>query len=163
MVGGGVNETWSWDGSKWQQIKPSSSPDGRQSSSLALDPVHGQLILFGGISLTRGILKDTWTWNGDNWTQLSPTSSPPPRFRATIQSWTAHRVVILWGGVAADVLSDAWQWDGGNWTQIASPGMRADAAAIDLGSQILFFGGDSTGGLYNDLQTFDGTNWSRLS
>jgi hypothetical protein len=76
-------------------------------------------------------------------------------------SWTDRHVVILWGGVAAGSLGDAWEWNGSTWTQIASPGVREDGAAIDLGSQIVFFGGGGPGGhYYNDLQVFDGTSWS---
>jgi hypothetical protein len=163
MVGGGVNETWSWDGSKWQRLNPASSPEGRQFQSVALDPVNGQLMLFGGLSLNGAFRNDTWTWTGTTWKQLSPTKLPPPRYKTTMQSWSGHRLVILWGGIAGNGLSDAWQWNGNDWAQIASPGIRADAGAIDIGSQVIFFGGDSPVGYHNDLNTFDGTNWTRVS
>ena len=158
MVGGGVNETWSWDGSKWQHLNPMSSPTGRQSQSISFDPVNGQLLLFGGLGLglTGAFLNETWTWTGATWKQLSPTRSPSPRYRTTMQSWTAGRVVILWGGVASGGLGDAWEWNGYDWRQIVSPGIRADAGAIDIGSKVIFFGGESPSGYHNDLWTFDG-------
>jgi hypothetical protein len=78
-------------------------------------------------------------------------------------SWAARHLVILWGGVGVGGQSDAWAWDGTNWTQIASPGIRADGSAIDIGTGVVFFGGDSPTGHFNDLHTFDGKNWASLT
>ncbi|HEX7265399.1 MAG TPA: hypothetical protein VF383_14580 [Candidatus Dormibacteraeota bacterium] len=167
IVSGGNPETWSWDGSAWKNMSPSHSPIGRLSPSMALDASRGQLMLFGGINtyLEQRQLNDTWAWDGTDWIQLRPTNSPPARFRATMGSLTARHLVILWGGVtggvAGDVVaSDAWKFDGATWSQITSPGVRADEAAIDIGSRVLFFGGDGPDGSHNDLFAFDGTKWT---
>lgn len=160
MVSGGSSETWAWDGSQWQRQSPVHSPAGRQTPSMALDAVRGQLLLFGGVSPGVGALNDTWTWNGTDWVQLTPATSPSPRFRATMGSSSAQMVIVLWGGVGAGVLlGDAWKWDGTNWSQIGSPGTRSDAAATDAGNRVLFFGGQSSNSHYNDLREFDGTSW----
>jgi hypothetical protein len=108
-------------------------------------------------------MNDTWTWDGSNWNQQTPATSPPARQRATMVSWAAGRVVILWGGVVGGGFGDAWKWDGKNWSQISSPGPRADAAAIDVGPYVLFFGGDGPPGSYNDLTQYDGSIWSSRS
>jgi hypothetical protein len=154
-----IAQTWSWDGANWHQLSPSRSPDARDAPSLALDPVRGQLLLFGGRRFSTKAGNDTWTWDGTNWTQLTPVTSPPPRFRATMVSWAAGHGVILRGGVGIGV-DDAWAWDGANWTLIASPGVRADAGAIDVGPRVLFFGGDRPAGHYNDFEAWDGATWS---
>ncbi len=75
-------------------------------------------------------------------------------------SLSLQKAVVLWGGVGSGaVLSEAWKWDGTNWSQIVSPGARADAAAIDVGSRVVFFGGDGPNAPYHGLQEFDGINW----
>lgn len=164
IAAGGSSQTWRWDGSAWQQLSPTTSPVGRESPSLAVDAQRGQLMLFGGFAPNQGLLNDTWFWNGSNWAQASPATSPPARLRACMGSLAARKVVILWGGVGAGVgLGDAWVWDGNNWTKIASVGIRADASAIDTGSQAIFFGGDGPTGNSNDLNAFDGTTWSTLT
>jgi hypothetical protein len=69
-------------------------------------------------------------------------------------SWATGHVVVLWGGLGSGgtaVRDVAWQRDGANWSQIASPGARSDAAAIDVGSGILFFGGGNLAGYQKRL------------
>jgi hypothetical protein len=164
MAAGASSQTWSWNGSGWQELAPSLSPSGRESPSLALDASRGQLMLFGGLIPNSGVSNDTWLWDGNNWTLASPATSPPARFRATMGPWAGRHLVILWGGVGVGVgLGDAWTWDGTNWTQAPSPGIRADASAIDIGTGVIFFGGDGPAGYYDDLYTFDGKNWSTLT
>ena len=131
---------------------------------MTLDPARGQVLLFGGASPVNGALSDSWTWDGTDWKQLAPATSPPPRFRATLGSWSSQKMAVLWGGVGTGVLlGDAWKWDGTNWSQISSPGIRSDAAAIDTGSRIVFFGGDGPKAHYNDLQEFNGATWTAIS
>lgn len=161
LVSGGTSQTWTWTGSSWKELSPSRAPSGRESPSLALDASRGQLMVFGGFVPNRGVVNDTWFWDGNTWTLASPTTSPPARFRAAMGSIAARRVVVLWGGVGAGVgLGDAWSWDGTNWIPISSIGTRADAAAVDVGSQLIVFGGDGPSGPYNDVATFDGVKWS---
>jgi hypothetical protein len=160
MANNNTSQTWAWSGSNWSQLSPVHSPDGRESASLALDASRNALLLFGGVSLSRGPLNDTWGWNGSDWTQYFPASSPQARFRASMASWSARHLVILWGGVEQGPTGDAWAWDGATWREIVSPGVRSDGGAADSGSAVLFFGGENSTGPYNDLQTFDGTRWT---
>jgi hypothetical protein len=62
-----------------------------------------------------------------------------------------------------DGLGDVWKWDGTNWSQLGSLGVRADAAAIDIGATVIFFGGDGPSGHFNDLKQFDGAAWSTVT
>jgi hypothetical protein len=41
--------------------------------------------------------------------------------------------------------------------------VRLDAAAIDLGSRVLFFGGENSSGAHNDFQVYDGAAWSTIA
>src|SRR2546430_6822932 len=43
-----LDDTWTWDGCRWTQAKPATSPPGRSFGNLASDPSSGKVILFGG-------------------------------------------------------------------------------------------------------------------
>jgi hypothetical protein len=160
-LNGGQAQTWAWDGTSWQRLSPQHSPLGRMAPTLALDPTRGELLLFGGAVPGQSDIHDTWVWTGSDWGQLSPATSPPARFRATMGTWQAGHVIVLWGGGGLGVGADAWKWDGRDWSSLPSPGsIRADAAAIDVGPELLFFGGDGPNNYYNDFVAWNGTHWS---
>lgn len=169
LMFGGANawqaQTWAWDGTSWHLLSPQHSPLGRMAPTLALDPTRDQLLLFGGNVPGQSDIHDTWVWTGSDWNQLTPATSPPGRFRATMGAWQTGKVIVLWGGVGPGIGADAWTWDGNNWTAIASPGsVRADAAAIDVGPKLMFFGGDGPpNNYYNDFVSWDGRHWSSES
>ena len=75
-------DTWAWDGAKWTQLFPTTSPPPRYGAAMAYDSGHGKVILFGGYNGTgsSGFLFDTWSWDGANWTQIS---RPPALPRVT--------------------------------------------------------------------------------
>ena len=54
-----LNATWTWNGSDWMEIYPSTVPSNRYDFSMDYDPLNRVLVMFGGYSSTvvRG---DTW-------------------------------------------------------------------------------------------------------
>jgi hypothetical protein len=54
-------------------------PPGRTEA--VMTPVHGKLVLFGGINNSNTNLGDTWTFDGSTWTQLA-VAGPPARYAA---------------------------------------------------------------------------------
>jgi len=73
--GGGCNDMWSWDGSAWSQLHPSSPPQARGRAGMAYDADLGTVVLFGGLGFqpdgSSVDVNDTWGWDGSGWTQLS--------------------------------------------------------------------------------------------
>jgi hypothetical protein len=54
-------DTWAWNGSSWSQlamVPPAPSP--RRGPFLAFDGMRGQVLLFGGVTLTSSYFGDTW-------------------------------------------------------------------------------------------------------
>ena len=154
-------QTWTWNGKSWLATNPRHSPPPRLYSSMAYDPTTGRVLLFGGGSFLEPVNKylgDTWAWDGSDWTQLSPAHSPSPRGRATLVSYVAQSRVLLVGGGQESDLSDAWAWDGRDWTPIPSPGSRDGAAAADVGSRVILFGG--TVRLIANTDAWDGQAWT---
>jgi hypothetical protein len=79
---GGTDElcdTWTFDGSRWTQQHPATSPSPREFSTVAFDSHLGVIVRFGGYAAQSG-LNDLWTWDGTNWTQLASAASPPNLF-----------------------------------------------------------------------------------
>jgi len=116
-------DTWTWDGARWTQQHPPTSPPARWGHAMAYDAVRQQIVLFGGFA--NGYLGDTWTWDGTTWTEHR-VASPSPRYRAAIAYDAARGNVVLfggWSGAACDVdvytcpaMGDTWTWDGTAWT-----------------------------------------------
>ena len=160
------NDTWSWTGSGWTQLSPSTSPSGRWNVSMAYDPVRQRAVMFGGTELGGGVQNDTWEWNGTNWTQMSPATVPPARAGAAITFDHVTRQIVMFGGETGSAvkLGDTWLWDGNDWTALsaASPvATHSQAAVSDPVSQrsFVFSGLHSGNTLHDDTYEFDGDSW----
>ena len=174
--GGGctvTNDTWSWTGTSWTPLAPSSSPPPLAEASLAYDPEAGQLVLFGGIDSSGNSLSATWIWNGSNWLQETPSSSPPARHGASLGYDSTTDQLILYGGSATagitPMASDTWAWNGTDWTQLAPltspPPLYAATMDWDSNSgQLILFGGTSNGTYNGTNETWEwtGSDWTEL-
>jgi hypothetical protein len=123
-----LSDTWEWNGSGWQQLSPTQSPEPREFASMAATPTG--LVLFGGLNgttsgtsnnalNTESLLGDTWTFSNGQWTQQDPATSPPDRYGATIAaSPVAGEQAVLSGGFTGSDVFDGtvWQWNGTNWS-----------------------------------------------
>lgn len=170
--GQSLNDTWSWDGTKWTQLFPANSPPGRQFGAMAFDASTNRIILFGG-SGNSGNLNDTWTWDGTNWTEQSPGTSPSARSGASMAFDSINNLLILFGGSnGGTTFNDTWNWNGTNWVQLLdgstnSPPARSFATMAfgpTVNQQILF-GGFGTVTRINDTWSWDGasTTWTELN
>ena len=77
LFGGGAttgtgfsNQTWTWNGTTWALLHPSTSPPAREDTELVYDGATKTVLLFAGWH--GAYWDDTWSWNGTTWTQLSP-------------------------------------------------------------------------------------------
>lgn len=165
--GGNVDfaDTWAWDGKQWTQLSPKNSPPARDSHVMAYDPVHGQVVLFGGEF--NNTLADTWFWDGTNWTQLQQ-ASPGPRWSPTMVWDAAHAEMVMFGGNDGngDYLNETWIWNGSAWAQKSpknSPPARSDGMMVydSVHNQTVLFGGYGAAGNLNDTWIWDGSNWTQ--
>ena len=145
---GDFNDTWAWDGSNWTQILPQASPTARSGCEMAYDPVHRQIVMFGGI-VTGAIMyfSDTWVWDGSNWTQKFPQKNPSPRWLHGMTYDAGLGQIVVFGGAPSVYVfaNDTWAWDGSNWIQLTSqlsPSGRITRIVYDaMRQQIVLFGG----------------------
>ena len=54
-----TNETWIWNGINWRQIHPATVPPDRYLLGMDYDPIHHDVLMFGGYSSTV-VRSDTW-------------------------------------------------------------------------------------------------------
>jgi hypothetical protein len=67
---GQSGDTWTWNGVRWEIHNPAHSPSPRIGASMAYDPIHHVVVLFGGFTPVS-VLQDTWTWDGSDWTKVA--------------------------------------------------------------------------------------------
>ena len=167
--GNGVSgETWSWDGSEWTQLSPTTSPSARFTHGMAYSPFLGRIVLFGGLDrqFAETGLSDTWQWNGTNWIEMMPTQSPPGRgvHRNMAYDPSSGDIVLFGGGQQPSVptLGDAWVYDGITWTPIAPDPLPSARVAACMGtdtsmSRVLMYGGGQW------QNPYEGDTWSIAS
>jgi Kelch motif len=101
-----ANDTWSWDGSSWQQHQPATPPFLRFGARIVCDSARRRVVLFGG-SLGGPF---AWQWDGQQW-QLMLQASPAERGAHMMAYDAANRRVVMFGGVwNSGMLADTWQF-----------------------------------------------------
>src|SRR5260370_3113902 len=147
---GNLNDTWEWDGARWTQMAPATSPPAVAAGMMAYDSLRGVSVLFGG-SESTGTSSSTWEWDGVSWTQKSPATSPPARVWAGMAFDSVRNRIVLFGGDGNGMLGDTWEYNGTVWAQMhpaASPTpRRGPALAFDptRGRTVLFGGAYASG------------------
>lgn len=157
--------TWTWDGSEWTELAPSTSPSARSDPSLAYDSTSGDLVLFGGTATSP--LGDTWLWNGSGWAEAYPTTSPSPRAGAAMVDDPSASGVILFGSEAAN--GETWYWNGSDWSEQApstiptfpdgvAPHLLAMVYDVSTGEPVLVAGGGGEG-----IWAWTGNDWDDIT
>ena len=172
MFGGGTrtnfaqfNDTWTWDGTNWTKLTPTTSPSGRSSHAMAYDFGRGRTVLFGGYTGTA-TLGDTWEFDGSNWIKRTPKTNPPARSGHKMVYDKRRRVVVMFAGTSPS-RNDTWEWNGTDWKQVTTkntptPRCYHSAAFDEQRNEMLVFGGYSGGGLL-DTWAYDGSDWRRVT
>jgi hypothetical protein len=149
-------ETWSWNGSDWTELSPSTTP---QSPGQF---VNGRAHLYFGngiwefdgqnwiqrqvrnasdapavFDVVRGEYvafdHDTWTWDGGStWIRQHPHTNP------TAIGYLAYfpplREVVMWGDELGTATNDMWAWDGVNWSRLQGGTVEPTPSAGHLDS-----------------------------
>jgi hypothetical protein len=118
---------WRLVGDQWQAI-PGVMPSGREDPGVVYDRRRQRVVMFGGDSLTSGVLylNETWVWDGLNWTQLNPVHSPQARSNPGMAyDLLRDRIVLLGGVLVGGASNDTWEFDGVDWHQFPSGVMPA--------------------------------------
>jgi hypothetical protein len=147
------NDTWAWDGSSWQQIQLNNQPSIRDNAAMAYDPVHHNILLYGGASIAAP-LNDTWIWNGEVWTEQQPVHQPgKDRILEYPQMvFDTNRQQVLMVGSARDFpnpvsYTKTWAWDGQDWVEL--PVAHPLPAELMLNGKLVYLPGMRTVAIVN--------------
>lgn len=166
-----------WDGTVWHySSKLPGDTFGRVGGALAWDPVHHQVVMFGGGPGGWGVTSpysDTWLLTKNSaWIRATPAAHPHGTyFNQMFYADSLHKVLSYGGFDAIEGFSstDVWAWDGADWRVIEStnapPPLAEASAAWDAARhQLVLFGGNpnsSSDGATADTWTWDGTTWTK--
>jgi len=186
-----MNDLWEYDPSTgvWRELQPEGRvPPARAYHMMAVDPVAGKLVLFGGRSGDRSYQDGTWTapsYCDDTWTydlvagwwskHTFDGDSPLEREDGAMVYDSSAGKVVLFGGYRAyggfgEDMDDTWVYDCSedSWREMPPNGERPSARdghamAFDptTGRSVLFGGSPL---LWTDTWAYDyATNtWTRL-
>lgn len=155
-----------FDGTTWT-VKAKGSDTGapppRIQSSLGIDGVNHQVVLYGGFCTAfSGLCSDMWRWTGSAWQPITLTSPPPDRKGAQIVFSGPLNKLILFGGRSTSQFSDTWGFDGTNWSQLAS--VFPNPVVFSTGGLLVFDSDKSRLEWLNgtrEIYAFDGTTWTQ--
>ena len=102
-----LDDTWSWNGTAWIKLFPSTSPLARSDAPMAYDAATRTVLLFNGGCCNPG-LGQTWRWNGTTWTKLSPATSPAARYGASMAYDPGTQAMLLFGDGYDREFNDTW-------------------------------------------------------
>ncbi|MCC6676314.1 MAG: hypothetical protein IT436_04145 [Phycisphaerales bacterium] len=159
------DDTWEWDGVRWEKQAPETHPDARTSLSGAFDAARGRAVLFSGAARCLFAPADTWLWDGLTWRDGS-TAGPAARSLTALAYDPVTASVMMFGGHGASDLNDLWQWNGVMWQnvqQTSPPPGRYWHAMVAVPAGLLVFGG--TGGsacCFGETHLFTGGGWTAL-
>lgn len=171
--GAQTNETWTWNGSSWQQQHPALSPPPLQGT-MVYDAASQQILLFQTQVQSGGsVANEMWTWNGTSWQQLRPPTMPEV-LGASLAYDAARGQVILFGGATpatdgqnGQLTNTTWLWNGSTWQAqhpATSPSPRTGAALAydEAQQQIVLYGGITQTGISSETWTWNGTSWQQV-
>jgi len=176
---GGLTAQYDVAKRRWRDLRPAHSPPPVTGGSMAYDPVHDEIVLFGGGHIAErasdgSIRGYTGTWiyrvKENDWVQLPAAAQPPPRMVTRMVTDTRNQTLILFGGDGQRYwLADTWIFDlkTRTWreSKAAGPGPRGGHfTAYDPQSGLVIAGGGYNGKDLSDMWAYDPSadRWSRL-
>jgi hypothetical protein len=175
-----LNQTWTFDGTTWVQVKKNPPPS-RSHAAMWYDATLKKTVIYGGIGrvtsndvVTR--YSDMWSFDGTGWTEIKPELTPGMRYGAQVAVDPNTGDAFVFGGVRVDIddklnqtqvyANDMWEWNGTTWkkvtTAVAPPARENGGFALDpLRKELVMFGGYS--GFYlSDTWSFGNGKWTQV-
>ena len=176
---GGLTAAYDVSARRWRDLGPRHSPPPVMGGSLAYDPLHDAIVLFGGGHVAEPGPEgrpagSTGTWvyelQSHDWRKL-PGAQPPPRMNTRLVTDTRNHVLVLFGGDGqSHCLADTWLFDLGTraWRRSTAPGPEARAGhftVYDPRTGWVMIGGGYNRRDLTDLWAYDAheDRWRRLA
>jgi hypothetical protein len=101
-------DTWTWNGSRWSERKPTAVPPARVGATLSDGPDLAAVVMFGGAG-TSSEYADTWLWTGSNWLRAPAIGLPlPTRSAAAAYDKTTGSELVFGGSSGGSAQGTAY-------------------------------------------------------
>jgi hypothetical protein len=162
--GGVLDDTWEWDGVRWNHRAFSVKPPGRYLHAMVYDAARKVIVMFGGLAYGSSRHPDTWVYDGTRWTLAHTLPSNEERFAVPMAYDSERQRVVRFGGAGAGgVKGDTQVWDGKTWTdlKLAGPPPRSHASMVydSVRDRMVLYAGLASSGAHQDTWEFDGSVW----
>lgn len=105
-----LQDSWTWDGTAWEQLHPASLPPGRSFGAMGYDAARRATLLFGGGAPNSDPTRlDTWTWSSNTWCQQHPSLAPAGEGLMTYDTDTGSLLLLS---------TSTYSWDGRTWIDL---------------------------------------------
>ena len=169
------SDTWEYRGGVWENITSqlAIAPPPTTGGAAAFDVPDGQVVLFGGSSVSATGAPGTcypngatWVYVGGSWSAVPAAASPTGQVQPAAAYDGTDHLVLLFGGSesragSCAVTGDTWSYVGGGWSNLTGPAVGApvarDGAAMAFDAAegvVLLFGGNDAGLALNDTWVF---------
>ncbi len=121
-----LNDTWTWDGSRWTQQHPANSPPSLDNAQMTFDPVSRDLVLVGGRHLSGPIpgpiaCAGSGSSSSGSATTVMPPGNPVPAIapapKATANARQTPPLVPPACGTLVAPTAVTWLWNGSDWSK----------------------------------------------
>jgi hypothetical protein len=92
-----LGDTWSWNGSRWTEVKPANRPTPRFGAVFGYMPAVAGPVLVSG-STASGVTADAWLWSAGSWTQAHVSGGANPRDGASGGFDAGTGALVVFGG-----------------------------------------------------------------
>jgi hypothetical protein len=147
-LGAVTDEMWAWDGLTWTLL-PTGSPQPPRLSNhvMGFDPLHHQIVVFGGTTTGdfADATGDTWLFDTSTEQWSRGPAGPLPRADAAMAWNNARRRLVMFGGFfGSSLLADTWEWDGSAWSVIdaSGPSARVGHTMASTQTGVVMIGGN---------------------
>lgn len=105
------DDTWTWDGTRWTERHPSTTPGGCESQ-LAYDAATSQTLMLCQGQATGDTM---WSWTGATWTQLHPTVVPLESYVLYLTYDAVRGELVYFGQPHGAPSAQTWTYANGQW------------------------------------------------
>jgi hypothetical protein len=172
------DDTWTWDGTNWTKLLPSTAPPARAEAVMAYDAVSHTLVMFGGEGEVTPYSNETWVFDGRAWSLAHfPLGATQPAARdATVMAADdANQTIVLFGGEEnGGNNNDTWIWNDSEWIQVhprnvpPARGVQTESGMMAYDPELrvdVLYGGPVANpqGSLGDTWTWNGVNWTEVA
>lgn len=160
------NDFWKFQNGHWEIQAMTDQPAACAYPAATWDTDRNKMVLLCADS-------SMFEFTGTAWTQITTSKEAPgPRRQSMMVYDPTLKKTVLFGGWVDNYLDQTWTWDGTNWVRVKNKVPPPRALGMmwydpTLKKTVLYggIGRQTTDGRlvrFEDMWTFDGTNWTEL-